>query len=83
MKITELPPGVIKAGSLYQFLVSRPAAKDEIVRIPGVYDLFGVVVTPASDAASTALIRGIGKSIALISAVGLANLPGCIAEPAK
>ena len=83
MKITELPPGVIKAGSLYQLLVSRPASKDEIVRIPGVYDLFGVVVTPASDAASTALIRGIGKSNALINAVGLASLPGCIAEPAK
>ncbi|MEE1914650.1 hypothetical protein ACET9Q_13425 [Aeromonas caviae] len=83
MKFPELQPGVAKAGPLYQFLVSRPAAKDEIVRIPGVYDLFGVVVTPAPDAASTALIRGIGKSNALISAVGSADLPGCIAEPAK
>lgn len=83
MKITELPPGVIKVGSLYQLLVSRPAIKDEIVRIPGVYDLFGVVVTPAPDAASTAIIRGIGKSVALISAVGSANLPSCIAEPVK
>jgi len=83
MKITELPPGVIKAGSLYQLLVSRPAAKDEIVRIPGVYDLFGVVVTPAPDSTSAALIRGIGKSTALIMAIGSATLPGCIAEPSK
>lgn len=83
MKITELPPGVIKAGSLYQLLVSRPASKDEIVRIPGVYDLFDVVVTPALDGASAALIRGIGKSTALIRAIGSADLPGCIAEPIK
>lgn len=80
MKITELPPDVIKVGSLYQLLVSRPASKDEIVRIPGVYDLFGVVVTPAHDATSTAIIRGIGKSTALIRAVGSANLPSCIGE---